>query len=156
MQEKRITSEMIELVPDLATWGDTPIDIIDWVRGAGSYELAIGYSRIFWPRLVELGDYVLLETNAHPETVRVWEEHLSNDKRAIEAMLNHVHMVDLQGHGAYNEAQMIDLGRTHREILQAKLAWQFPEKRFEVLFDETPGQAPEDYQVTFWQVRDER
>lgn len=154
MDDKRITPEMIELVPDLAEWGDASIGIEDWVVASGNYALAIGYSRMFWPRIVRRGDYVLLEQSADVAAIECWERESGGDKRAVEAMLNHTHMIDLHTNGSsFNEAQLIALGRTLKEVYQAKLAYMFPGERFEVMFDDAPGQLAEDYQVTFWMVR---
>lgn len=155
MTEKTITDEMIALIPTLEEWGDVDIGIEDWVAHSGSYELAVGYSRVFWPRIVEFRDYVLIERYANAEAVDPWEKSCDGNKVAVEALLNHVHMIDLQSNGsAYNEVQLIELGRTLKEIYTAKLAWSFPRHRFEVEFDDTPGLLPEDYQVTFWKIRD--
>jgi hypothetical protein len=154
MVEKRITPEMIALVPELAEWGDTPIGIEEWIGAEGSYSVAIGYSRLFWPRIVRFGDYVLRENSADAEVIRVWEQQLPGDRRAIEAVLNHVHMIDVHPSAEENsEAQLIELGRVTRDMLEAKLKWQFPELQFEVVFDDTPGLDPVEYEVTFWQVR---
>lgn len=155
MTEKRITPAMIELVPELAEWGDVPIGIEEWIGASGNYALAIGYSRVFWPRIVLFRDYVLLEQSADADAVEPWERELGGNKSAVEAMQNHTHMIDLHTNGsAFNEAQLIELGRTLKEIYQAKLAHAFPNERFEVAFDDTPGQLAEDYQITFWKVRD--
>jgi hypothetical protein len=155
MEESRITPEMIALVPDLKNWGDSPIDIEDWIGATGNYELAIGYSRVFWPRIAQFGDYYLLEKQGDEESIATWERQFNGDKSAVEAMLNHTHMIDLHVNKIdYTEAQLIELGRTLKEIYQAKLAGKFPEVKFEVAFDDTPGLNPEDYQVTFWRVRD--
>lgn len=154
MDEKRITPEMIALVPELESWGDTPTGIEDWINARGDYQLAIGYSRVFWPRIIKFGEYYLVETSADSESVSHWEQHLGGDKSAVEAMLNHVHMVDLHVNASgHNQAQLIELGRTLKEIYQAKLAWAFPDEKFEVEFNAAPGQLAEDYQVTFWKVR---
>lgn len=64
MKDKRITSDMIALVPALADWGDAEISIVDWVGYVGNFQLAIGYSQIFWPKIVKFGEYVLVEQSA--------------------------------------------------------------------------------------------
>jgi hypothetical protein len=156
MDGKRITPEMLALVPELAEWGDTPIGIEEWIGGEGNYSLAIGYARLFWPRIVQFGEYVLLEKSADAEAVRAWEAQVQGDRRAIEAVLNHVHMIDVHPSVEENsESQLIELGRVMRDMLEAKLKWQFPDLRFAVVFDETPSLDPVDYEVTFWQARDE-
>lgn len=154
MTDKSITPEMIALIPALEEWGDAEIDLEDWVAHEGSYELAIGYSRVFWPRIIEFRGYILLERYANDEAIDPWEKSCNGNKVAVEALLNHIHPIDLQSNGsAYNETQLIELGRTLKEIYQAKLAWSFPHYQFKVEFDDTPGLPAVDYQVTFWRVR---
>lgn len=94
---------------------------------------------MFWPSLVRFGEYVLREQSANASSVEGWQEQFAGDKSAVEAMLNHVHIIDLHLNGSVcSEAQLIDLGRTLKEISQAKLAVAFPGERFEVTFDDTP------------------
>lgn len=156
MRQKAITPEMIALIPRLAEWGDTEISIADWVGEVGNFELAIGYSRVFWPRFVEFRGYVLVEEAADEDLVAMWEATTGGDKRAVEAVLNHIHMIDINGGNptaSHNESQLIELGRTLRDIYSAKLAWQFPDRKFEVVFDDSAGLSAEEYEVTFWTVR---
>jgi hypothetical protein len=142
-----------ELIPELAEWGETPIE--DWISGAGNYSLAIGYSRVFWPRIVRFGEYFLLEAEATEDAVEPWATQFNGDKSAVEGMLNHRHIADLHINGStLNETQAIELGRALKEIYEAKLAWQFPNEKFEVFFDATPGRALVDYQVTFHKIRE--
>lgn len=89
--------------------------------------------------------------------VEVWEKASGGNKRDVEAMLNHIHMIDINNgnpDAEHNEAQLIELGKVLKEIYAAKLAWQFPDLRFEVVFEGEPGGDPADFQVTFWTVRD--
>ena len=69
-------------------------------------------------------------------------------------MVNHLNLDGIQSLGCedINFERLLYLGRTLREIYQAKLAWQFPARRFAVDFDESPGQPLEAYQITFYQV----
>jgi hypothetical protein len=39
-----------------------------------------------------------------------------------------------------------------REIYEAKLAWQFPERRFSIIFDDSEQPELTDYEITFFQV----
>jgi hypothetical protein len=48
-------------------------------------------------------------------------------------------------------AQLIYLGKVLQDILKVKLANKFPQRTFEVEFDEGPFEDLIDYQVTFWQ-----
>ena len=80
-------------------------------------------------------------------------ELLGSARKAIEAVLNHLHIADIQHHGCedISRERLIYLGRLLAEIYRAKLAWQFPAKQFEVLFDDSPLGNLIDYQITFFQ-----
>jgi len=63
-----------QLIAELPRWnhGDG-IDAEGWVQCMGSYELAVGYSLIFWPR------FVRFETGTHGTPIRMtdWRETLN-------------------------------------------------------------------------------
>ena len=48
--------------------------------------------------------------------------------------------------------RVVYLGQVLSEIYRAKLAWQFPAKRFEVHFYDSPAEQITDYELTFVQV----
>ena len=50
---KAYTKEEAKLVPQIREWnGGEGINIKDWISCIGSYEHAIGYSTLFWPKFV--------------------------------------------------------------------------------------------------------
>jgi hypothetical protein len=51
-----------------------------------------------------------------------------------------------------NRDRLLYLGQILREIYQVKLAWQFPNKRFEVMFDDSFQDDLVNYQITFYQI----
>ena len=154
MTQNSITPEMIALVPELAEWGDCDIDIEFWVAGAATYSVAVGLSRLFWPEFLEFEDYILRAHQFSEDAMRSWEEATGGNKIAIEAVLNHVHVTDLfHNDQTGNETQVIDIGRTLQKMWRAKLAVEFPDRKFVVEFDDTPGRDLLTYEVTFWQVR---
>lgn len=67
--------------------------------------------------------------------------------------MNHRHILDLFYHAAptATAAQLIYLGKVFNEILKVKLAHDFPNRVFEVNFEEGPFEDLIEYQVTFWQ-----
>jgi hypothetical protein len=146
----------IDMLPELAEWNNGGgIDLAQWIACSGNFRLAVGYSTIFWPRFELFQDYILRE-GFSAESVRSWEEHCNGDKRAVEAVHNHLHIADVQYHGCEDitDERVVWLGRILREIYAAKLAWQFPNRPCEVSFFE-----PEDrsdlvaFQITFWQKK---
>lgn len=144
--------DFLQLVPDLGNWSDfermTPAD---WVGGVGSIEHAIGYTFVFWPEFVAVGPYVLRASRFDAESLRGWEEATHGNIQAIEAVINHEHLVDLHSNDEPTETQIRYLGNVVREMWEAKLLREFPDRSFEVVFNDEPGLDLLDYEVTFWQ-----
>jgi len=69
--------------------------------------------------------------------------------------MNHLHIADIQYYGCEDitRERVVYLGRVLSEIYRAKLAWQFPSKRFKVYFTEDEPEDLVEYEVTFWQIR---
>ena len=142
------------LIPELPQWNNgAGISPDAWIGCMGDYQLAVGYSLIFWPRFVRFEDCVLREGFAE-SSVRSCRK-AGADRRGVEALLNHVHIADLHVNAAEpSEAQLRYLGRVLQQIHRVKLAADFPDLAFEVVFEDVPGLDPLDYQLTFWQARD--
>ena len=145
-----------ELIPEMRQWNNGKgIDVESWVGCEGNFRLAIGYSTIFWPQFVEFEGYVFRE-GFSVEGLRGFEHSRScgNTRQCVEATMNHLHLDGIQHWGCedISKERLIYLGRILAEIYRAKLAWQFPEKRFEVVFDDSPENELTDYQITFYQV----
>ena len=123
------------LIPEIREWNNgAGIDIGPWTgRLSGNFRLAIGYSTIFWPRFVEFEQYVLRD-GFSVNSLRGFERQCEGDRKRIEGVMNHFHIADIHYHGCEDASRerVAYLGRILREIYQAKLAWQFPNKRFEV------------------------
>ena len=51
-----------------------------------------------------------------------------------------------------SEAQLRYLGRVLKSVHEAKLARDFPDLAFEVVFNDEPGLDTESYELSFWQV----
>ena len=147
-------SNWSELIPPLCEWsGVTDFNATDWISNKGNYDLAIGYSRLFWPTFKRFEDYVLRDERFDEVNLRTWEVDTGGDKVAIETVLNHVHIADIHSDTDGSEAQLRYLGRVLAHIHRAKLAADYPDLIFEVSFNDEPGLDPLDYQLTFWQPR---
>lgn len=84
--------------------------------------------------------------------MRSWERAHPENRQGIEAMLNHLHIVDLHCNDAtVTEAQARYLGRTLRSVWAAKLTADFPDLDFVVDFNDVPDLDPLDYELTFRQ-----
>lgn len=143
--------EANSLIAELPLWnGGNGISAEDWIGCAGSFELAIGYSLVFWPTFNRMGSYIVI-AGVSERAIRDWEG-AGHSRSQIEAVLNHLHIVDMQaGVPPPTEAQVIFLGRTLKSIWEVKLAADFPDRSFEVIFDDTPGMNLTEYQITFCQ-----
>ena len=143
-----------ELIPEMRDWNNgAGIDVAAWVGCEGSFRLAVGYSALFWPEFIEFERYVL-RAGFSVDGLRGFERQCGGDRRRIEAVMNHLHIADIQYHGCEDitHERVVYLGRILSEIYRAKLAWQFPSKRFEVHFDDSPAEHLTDYELTFVQI----
>jgi hypothetical protein len=141
------------LIPELKEWNEgTGISPDSWISCVGNYQLAIGYSLIFWPRFVRFERYVLREGFSE-ESLRGFENATGDSREAVEWVMNHVHSVDIHCNDtAATEAQLRYIGRVLKEIHEVKLRADFPDRRFVVEFNDEPGLNPDDYQMSFWQA----
>jgi hypothetical protein len=144
------------MVDELSAWNDGKgISLQDWAGCRGNFRLAIGYASLFWPSFVQFEDYILTEGFAEAD-VRAFESQDGASPKSVEWVINHVHIADIQHLGCtdISRDKVIFLGNTLREIFQAKLAWQFPDKPCVVDFyrPDDPDDLME-YQVSFWQSK---
>ncbi len=144
---------MADLVPETRNWnGGSGIGIEAWIGCIGSIEHAIGYGELFWPEFVELDGCVFF-AGVTETGYRGFMQQTSGDKRAVEAVLNHRHILDLFSGSQSSREQVVYLGRLLREVWATKLARDFPDRRFVVSFPEEPSEDLLDYEVTFFQER---
>jgi hypothetical protein len=139
---------------ELAAWNNGDgIDLESWIGCVGNFSLAVGYLSVFCPGFVEFEGYILREGFAE-SSLRGFEETCSGDRKAIETVMNHLHIADIQHNDCEDLStdKVVLLGRKLKEIYEARLQWQFPNKPCEVSFHQ-----PEDcddleaYEITFWQ-----
>ena len=147
-----VGSDFAELISELPKWNNgAGIDPESWVGCSGSFELAIGYSLVFWPRFVEIDGYVLRE-GCSRQNLQSWKAGNDCERQSIEAVMNHLHIADIQHfEAAKNEAQLRFLGRVLKEIHETKLQRDFPNRAFTVTFNDEPGLDLIEYQLTFYQ-----
>ncbi|MDA2894884.1 hypothetical protein PDG61_28500 [Mycolicibacterium sp. BiH015] len=140
--------ELSRLIPVEKRYDGVDPDV--WIGGVGSYELALGYSLIFWPRFVEFENYVLRE-DFDLELLRGYEG--SAPRWSLEALVNHIHLGDIHYSADGSGDQLRYLGRILKEIYEVKLAHDFPDRRFTVEFNDAVVDGwLDDDQLTFWQV----
>jgi hypothetical protein len=146
-------ADYFTLIPELKDWNNgNGLDVDSWIGCTGTFPLAIGYSTLFWPSFVAFEGYVLRE-GFTIEGLRDWERHCGGNRRDIESVMNHLHIADTHQGGStgISSERLVYLGCVLRDIYTAKLAWQFPERRFTVCFDDSASEDLTDYQLTFFQ-----
>jgi hypothetical protein len=149
-----MTEDFTALIAELPKWNNGGgIEPQAWIECVGNYELAAGYSLLFWPRFVRFEDYVLRE-GFSVQSLRGFEEMTRNNRGAVEDVMNHIHIADIHCNVEPTEPQLRYLGRVLKNIHAVKLQHDFPDLRFEVSFNDEAGLDLVDYQMTFWQAED--
>lgn len=146
-------TDFAELIPELPAWNNGDgIDVDSWLGCKGDFQLAIAFSRLFWPAFAE-HDGCVLFSSFSPAIYSGCLASCHGDRSAVEALLNHQHILHFFYHaaGEATAKQLIYLGRVLKEIYTIKLKHDFPSRTFTVAFDEGPFNDLEGYQITFWQ-----
>ncbi|WP_167468383.1 hypothetical protein [Cupriavidus plantarum] len=145
------------MTAELQAWNNGKgTDLESWVSCVGNFSLAVGYATIFWPKFVEFDGYILRDGFSE-EILRSWELENDRDRRAVERVMNHLHLTDIQHYGCedLSKDKIQLLGSTLEQIYKAKLNADFPQTSCVVEFYRPENEDDlEQYQITFWQ--DER
>lgn len=150
----------MDIPPSMATelqeWNNGKgIDLEGWIGCSGTFSLAVGYVTIFWPNFVEFDGYILRDGFCE-RTLRSFESGDGYDRKAVEKVMNHLHIADIQHYGCedISKDKIQVLGSTLQQIYTAKLKTQFPQTPCVVEFyqpendDDLWG-----YQISFWQEK---
>jgi len=138
---------------ELAAWNNGHgIDLETWIGCEGNFSLAVGYACVFWPAFTLFEGYIL-PNDFSQDALRGFEQN-GTSRKSVEWVMNHLHIVDIQHGGCkdISKDKLLVLGNVLREIYQAKLQWQFPDRPCTVEFF-----IPDDhddlmeYQISFWQ-----
>ena len=142
---------------ELGAWNNgAGIGLEAWVGCEGRFALAVGYATIFWPEFVEFDGYILRKGFSE-KSLRGSEKQEGSSRKSVEWLMNHLHLEDIQHLGCadISRDKLIFLGNLLKEIYQAKLQWQFPDRPCTVELHIPEGNDFEDYQLSFWQKRHE-
>ena len=144
----------VSMEAELSAWNNgTGIDLQSWTGCEGRFALAVGYGSIFWPELVEFDGYILRKGFSQT-ALRGFESQEGNTRKSVERVMNHLHVADIQHVGCpdISSDKIILLGNLLKEIYEAKLKWQFPDRPCVIeLYIPLDPDALRDYQVSFWQ-----
>lgn len=141
---------MADLVPETRDWNSgSGIDLPSWIGCIGSIEHAIGYGELFWPDFAELDGCVFF-AGVTEKGYQGFLSHAKGDKRSVQAVMNHRHVLDNFPGSDPSREQVVYFGRLLREMWEAKLVRDYPGRRFVVSFPEEKCESLLDYEVTFW------
>lgn len=142
------------MIDELGLWNDgAGISLETWVQGEGSYKLAVGYAALLWPKFEAVGKYILIE-GVPKENIEGFEKQKDSTPKGVEWVLNHRHLADLHYHDDDESAdKLLFLGNVMKEMWEAKLRLQFPDRPCTVEFyvPDDPEDLTE-YQISFWQA----
>ena len=144
------------LIQELQKWNDGKgVSLGEWMDCMGSFEHAIGYSAFFWPEFEFYRELILWGGRPHSDkTIDNWISTLKGDLTAVEKMINHIHPCDFfLSNRAKTVEQVLYLGQVLKEIWQAKLSRDFPDRHIIVEFTAIDPNDATDYEITFYQER---
>src|SRR5579859_3615321 len=92
------------------------------------------YRKLLWPDFTEYDGCVFLTLDE--AVYRQWMKRTNDDKRQVEATMNHRHIVDLIPESVEHPTRdlVVSFGKLMQELWEAKLRRDFPTRRFKVSF----------------------
>ena len=152
MPQRLSDIELSQLIPETQAWNEgRGIDLLSWIQCIGRIEHAIAYGELFWPEFAEF-DGCIFFADFSEESYRGFMAQTGGNRRAVEAVMNHRHILDLfSGQDAEpTRPQVVYLGRLLREIWTAKLKKDFPDRQFIVSFPEEGSESLLDYEISIY------
>ena len=143
-----------DLIPELKTEG---ITIDQWRSIIGNYEHCVAYGALLWPSFIEYEDCVFFDYGSGAAFMRDnyngFMAHTKGDKSAVEAVMNHKHILDLfpNANPQPSREMILYVGRLLQEVWQAKLNRDFPDRKITVSFPEEHTDDLLQYEITFFQ-----
>jgi hypothetical protein len=144
-----------ELIPELSQWNNGHgIGVQGWLSAMGTYDLTIAFSNLFWPEFFVYDDCIFREDISKKNYLE-WRNSTNGNKTAIESVLNHLHIIDLFPNvdTTVTIDQIVFIGKKLKDMWQAKLNLDFPDRKITVVFDEINHDDIEGYEITFFQER---
>lgn len=149
------------MAKELGAWNNgRGIGLEDWIGCEGRFALAVGYAAAFWPAIHLAEGYLITSDDGppDPEHILTWEHGEGATRDGVEAVCNHLHIVDLHAVGCADASsdKLEALGEVLREMWAAKLAMQFPDRPCRVAFRHPDDPMDlEGYELSFWQIANE-
>ncbi len=157
------------LIPELPDWNEgRGIEIMGWLGCMGGFDVAIGYTELFWPHFTAYNGCVFRTTELREAAFQPLLNHTGGDTAQAESIINEVKLYDLHTGAVNGESrpeptieQLLYLGERLCEMWQAKLRRDFPErqvvarfnqKRIRELSNWPAAERLEDFSVTAFQL----
>ena len=136
-----------------AEWAQPDFDLWDFMTYHGNLDLAVAFTELFWPDIVEVDGCYFRAQTGYEEMMKHWHDELKGDKQALEALINHLHVYDLfTRDDAENDLEVYEhLGEVLVECWTCALKTKFPDLEFTVDY----ATEPEEYgpTITFYQSK---
>jgi hypothetical protein len=150
-----MSSDISSLIPELQAWkvkGKT-VDVQRWIATVGSFEHLIAYATILWPQFVEHDDCVFRANTFNPDNYSSWMSSLNGNRKRVEAMMNHLHILDIfvNANRPPSQSMVLYVGRMLKDMWQTKLNRDFPAKQITVSFPEDYSEDLSQYEISFFQ-----
>jgi len=112
--------------------GDS-FSLIDYIFVKSNTEVAIAYTKLFWPDLIEHEGGYFLNDFFDESTYLQWRKELGGNIYKIERVMNHIHIEDLfQNLEKVDQSSMLFLGKKISEMWSARLSTLYPSVEFYV------------------------
>lgn len=128
-----------ELLTDFQQWkqaNDEDFSLWDYLSGVATVEMAIAFTKLFWPDFVEHEKGIFLAEAFDVQIYQDWKEKLGCDISAIERMMNHQHIDDLlPGADRVGIENLVYLGNAIATMWESRLQSLYPGREFQVNCD---------------------
>ena len=144
------------LLPDYQAWQHAQtheFTLWNYLDVRGDYELAAAFSKLFCPDFVEVDGYVFLAEQFDHANFEQWRQQFADDRKSVEAVINHVHIDDLFNNGSradYQPELVEYLGRVLVVCWRRALQELFPPRQFTFECSAQPDEAGPT--ITFFQA----
>ena len=110
------------------------------------------YQEIFWPNFVEHDGCIFLDFDEN--IYQQWLRRTGGDKQKIESVMNHRHILDFLPKAVESPTHslVVLFGQLLRDVWDAKLRRDFPERKFCVRFPSDECRDLTDYEITFYHL----
>jgi hypothetical protein len=146
-----------KLIPEIGAWQEVNKGDFDpelWIRAVGNFEHAIGYAWLFWPSF-EVFDGCVLRSGFTREAYYGFLEQTKGTRASVEAVINHIHILDLFSNPDLNPTreQLVWLGFRLKDMWECKLRRDFPDRDIVVAFNGHDDVDDDlDFQLTAYQT----